>query len=290
MSLICLVTAMTAEARPLIEAFNLKPLPQKGLSAWLGDDVCLVQTGMGPQRAEARIDALLAVQLGINAFINVGIAGGKKDLGEVIIASSVKDQLSGKIWYPHLPPKSLLSPAFANDAEAGSTATGHFSPEACAVVSVPEPCANYKPDCVYDMEAAAVTQTVLKHTDLSRIHTVKVISDNPDNPLDDFSVKNVTPWMCNTIPTLEALMGWLKNDEATLCVEEFNAQISTMVNHITGVCHHSVTETHQLRRYLERFLALNGQLPTLHELGQIDSSKKILKRLENELADHSVNY
>jgi len=276
MSLICLVTAMTAEAKPLVEAFNLKPLPQKGLSAWIGDGVCLVQTGMGQQRAEARIDALLAIQQGINAFINVGIAGGKRDLGDVIIASSVQDKLSGKIWYPHLPPKSI---------KQNTVSVDH-----CAVVSVPEPCDHYRTDCVYDMEAAAVTRTVLQHTDLSRIQTVKVISDNPDNPLDDFSVKNVPPWMCNTLPTLESLINWLSTEQACLSVEGFKGQISTMVNHITGVCHHSVTETHQLTRYLERFLALHGQLPTLHQLGQIDSSRKLLDRLESELAECPVNY
>jgi len=280
MSLICLVTAMTAEAKPLVEAFNLKPLPQTGLSAWVGDGVCLVQTGMGQQRAEARIDALLGVQLGINAFINVGIAGGKRDLGSVILASSVQDQLSGKIWYPHLPHKNIT------DKEGSE----QQAVEHCAVVSVPEPCENYRPDCVYDMEAAGVTRAALKHTDLSRIQTVKVISDNPENPLDDFSVKNVMPWMCNTLPTLEALIHWLSTDETILSVENFKDQINTMVNHITDMSHHSVTETHQLRRYLERFLALNGQLPSLQQIGQIDNSQKLLKRLESELAEYPVNY
>lgn len=316
MSLICLVTAMTAEAKPLVEAFNLKPLPQKGLRAWTGDGVCLVQTGMGQQRAEARIDALLTVQLGINAFINVGIAGGDRAIGDVIIASSVQDKISGRIWYPHLPPKSLTSAATSPDfnkaannkrepyTEVANTVNTNTSDlnsvgpsmvdpntvDHCAVISVPEPCDNYRKDCVYDMEASAVTRTVLQHTDLSRIQTVKVISDNPTNPLDDFSVKNVTPWMCNTLPTVEALINWLSTDSSNSEVDSFKQQVNAMVNHITAICHHSVTETHQLRRYLERFLAMNGQLPTLEQLGQIDSSQKLLQQLENELTDCPVNY
>ncbi len=305
MSLVCLITAMTAEARPLIESFNLKALPQKGLSAWVGEGVCLVQTGMGQQRAESRIDALLANQLGISAFINVGIAGGKRQLGDVIIASSVHDQLSGKTWYPHLPPSSVLSTAnsstisstnFSDDSSEDAFADTFENEQAscavdhCAVISVPEPCEHYRSDCVYDMEASAVINTTSKHTDLSRIQTVKVISDNPDNPLDDFSVKNVTPLMCNTLPLVTALVDWLSAESAARDVQDFRGQVNTLVTHITGLCHHSVTETHQLRRYLERFLALNGELPTLEQLGQLNSSQALLQRLNDELNNHAVNY
>jgi len=174
MSLICLATAMTAEAKPLIEAFKLSALPQRGLNAWVGDGVCLVQTGMGAQRAAARIDALLSVQTGINAFINVGIAGADRPLGDVILAQSILDQESGRRWYPDLPPPA---------------AAAHI--EHCAVVTVTEPCSDYKASCVYDMEAAAIARVATEQTDLSRIHAIKVVSDNAEHPLDDFSVKNV---------------------------------------------------------------------------------------------------
>ena len=273
MSLICLVTAMTAEAKPLIQRFNLKALPQRGLSAWIGDDICLVQTGMGTQRAAARLEALLSVQTGINAFINVGIAGGDRDLGDVILASSTQDHTTKRRWYPQLPPTNAVN-----------------SIDHCEVVTVAQPCTNYKTDCVYDMEAAAIFQVGVRHTDLSRIHSVKVISDNPSHPMDEFSVKNVTPWMCNTLPTVEALIQWLATEKTSTVVDNFRHQVLTLSTHITDVCHHSVTETHQLRRLLERYLALHGRLPGIENLGQLDSSKQVLKNLETELLSYPVNY
>lgn len=273
MPLICLVTAMTAEAKPLIQRFNLKALPQSGLSAWKGDGVCLVQTGMGVQRAAARLDALLSVQSGINAFINVGIAGGDKELGEVVLASSVVDKATDRRWYPHLPPNNIVD-----------------SIDHCEVTTVAKPCTNYQADCVYDMEAAAVFRVATQHTDISRIHSVKVISDNPSHPMDDFSVKNVTPWMCNTLPTVEALIQWLATHEKSTVVDNFRQQVQSLSNHITNMCHHSVTETYQLRRLLERYLALHGHLPSVENLGQLDCSKKVLQNLENELVSYPVNY
>ena len=264
---------MTAEAKPLIQRFNLKALPQSGLSAWIGDGVCLVQTGMGAQRAAARLDALLSVQSGINAFINVGIAGADRALGEVVYASSVLDQTTERRWYPHLPPKNVVT-----------------SVEHCEVITVAKPCADYRTDCAYDMEAAAVFEVATKHTDLSRIHSVKVISDNPSHPMDDFSVKNVTPWMCNTLPTVEALMSWMKTHERSTVIDEFHQQVHTLCNHITDVCHHSVTESYQLRRLLERYLALHGRLPSIENLGHLESSKQVLQNLESELVSHPVNY
>jgi len=273
MSLICLVTAMTAEAKPLIEAFRLKALPQRGLSAWIGDGVCLVQTGMGAQRAIARLDSLLVAQSEINAFINVGVAGGDRDLGEVVLASCIKDQSTGRRWYPQLPPQSAT-----HDVDH------------CEVVTVSEPSDDYRENCVYDMEAAAVVHVASQHTDLSRIHSVKVISDNPEHPMDDFSVKNVTPWMCNTLPVVEGLVEWLSVSGHNEVTDEFTKQVRTMANHITSVCHHSVTETYRLRRTLERYLALHGHLPPIEQLGKLDSSHNLLQRLEKELDSFPINY
>ncbi len=273
MSLICLVTAMTAEAKPLVEAFNLKAFPQRGLSAWMGDGVCLVQTGMGAQRAAARIESLLSVQVGIDAFINVGVAGGDRELGDVIIASSLLDQVSQRRWYPHLPASSVID------------ATNH-----CEVVTVTEPCRDYRNDCVYDMEAASVAKVATQHTDLSRIHAVKVISDNPSHSVEDFCVKNVTPWMLNTLPTVEALIECLSTNKHRHEVVDFRANVQSLTDHITSVCHHSVTQSHQLRRLLERYLATHGHLPHIEQMGRLDSSQQLLQKLENELTSLSVIY
>ena len=273
MSLICLVTAMTAEAKPLVQALHLQRLPQSGLSAWMGDGVCLLQTGMGAQRAGARLESMLAAHPNIDAFINVGVAGGNRELGDVVIGSSVQDQLSERRWYPHLP-----------------SATVTDGVDHCEVITVASPCDHYHAHCVYDMEAAAIANVASRHTDLSRSQTVKVISDNPERPMDDFSVKNVTAWMCNTLPTVEALIDWLSTSGHHNVVTDFRHKVHSLTDHITGVCHHSVTQTHQLRRLLERYFALHGQLPTLDHLGQLDSSASILTRLENELYGYAVNY
>jgi len=273
MSLICLVTAMTAEARPLVDEFQLSALPQRGLNAWIGDGVCLLQTGMGAQRAAARIDTLLSVQSGINAFVNVGIAGGNHPLGSVVLADTIIDNSTGKQWFPHLPPHPVASD-LAN----------------CAVISVAEPSSDYRNDSVFDMEAAAVIKIASQHTDLSRIQAIKVVSDNHDQPLSNFSVKDVSPLMQNTLPGVHALVNWLATSSHRETTDMFGWQVQTLANHITDVCHHSVTETHLLRRLLQRYFALHGSLPTLESLGHLDSSSKLLQRLETEVSSHPVIY
>jgi len=273
MSLICLVTAMTAEAKPLIQRFNLKPLPQSGIRAWEGNGLCLVQTGMGAKNASAQLEALVSVQFGISAFINIGIAGGDRKLGEVILASAVVDKNTERRWYPHLPPSGVVG-----------------SVDHCEVVTVAKPCTHYRADSVYDMEASAVFGVASQHTDSSRIHSVKVISDNPSYPLSNFSVKNVTPWMRNTLPTVEALIQWLAAQESKVVVDNFRQQVQTLTNHITDVCHLSVTETHQLRRLLERYLAIHGALPNVENLGPLDSSRQLLQKLQTDLAGCPIIY
>jgi len=276
MPLVCLVVAMTAEARPLVDAFHLHALPQRGIDAWIGDGVCLLKTGMGSQRAEARLTALLALQSGINAFINVGVAGGKRNIGDVILADSIINNSSGKRWFPHLPPLPI-----ANDIAN------------CSVVTVVEPCSDYRTDCVFDMEAAAVASVGTKHTDLSRVHAIKVISDNDAQPLSDFSVKSVTPLMRKTVPSTTNLVNWLATSlpqGSENSVAEFTTQVENLTQHITSVCHHTVTETHRLRRLLERYYAQHGQLPNVNELGRLDSSHNLLQRLDHEVSSYSLVY
>ncbi len=283
MAITCLVTAMTAESRPLIEAFQLKPVPQRGLSAWVGNEVCLLQTGMGAQRAAARLETLMSILTGIDAFINIGIAGGDRPIGQVLLASSVHDHTTGRRWYPHLPP--LPTTALATDP-----ANPSVTQEYCEVVSVAEPSSEYRKDCVFDMEAAAVLQAATQYTDLSRIQCVKVVSDNPQHPIDDFSVKNVGPWMRSTIPTVQMLIDWLASQEYKNTTDTFKTQVHRLVTHITELCHHSATETHQLRRLLERYLAMYGDLPSIEALGNLDSSKRLLKHLDDQLLSYPVNY
>lgn len=283
MAITCLVTAMTAESKPLIEAFGLTPVPQRGLSAWTGDHLCLLQTGMGAQRAAARLETLMSIQTGIDAFINVGIAGGDRPIGRVVLASSVHDYTTGRRWYPHLPPQMGATSAHPSTEQS-------LTEDYCEVVTVAEPSTQYQKNCVFDMEAAAVVKAATQYTDLSRIQCVKVVSDNPENPIDDFSVKNVGPWIRSAMPTVQLLIDWLASAEHKSTTDNFKTQVHRLVTHITELCHHSTTETHQLRRLLERYLALYGELPSIDTLGKLDNSKRLLKHLDEQLLSYPVNY
>ena len=109
MSAICIITALPAESRVFIDAFNLKPILDHGWRLYGEEKYLLLQTGIGKLKAAAAVSALLHSRKDITTLINAGIAGGHLPVGKAVIANRVTDSGTGASWYPHMPPLRVLS-------------------------------------------------------------------------------------------------------------------------------------------------------------------------------------
>lgn len=157
-----LVTALPAEAKPVISRFGLKRLqPDCDFPVYRNRHISLVISGVGKTNAAAA-SALLHALNGCPAnaiWINLGIAGhGNLPPGRAVLAASITDMASGKSWQPPI----------------------EFEPP-CASVSLEtldRPDFDYRRRGAFDMEASGFYATALRFSPPQLVHCLKVISDN----------------------------------------------------------------------------------------------------------------
>lgn len=155
------VTALRAEAEPLVESLQLRPWPgPSGFSLFAGDGGRLVISGIGRAAAAAGAAYLHAVTAGERAvWLNVGVAAHRSlPIGEALVAHKIVELATGRCWFPRL----VVEPELP-------TAT------VCTVdraVDQPED------GRVYEMEASGFFATTMRWATAEDIGCVKVISDH----------------------------------------------------------------------------------------------------------------
>lgn len=268
MSSICLITALPAEARPLISHFGLRALGHRHLRLYQGDFGYLLQCGVGKLNAAANTAAMLQSLPDVNAIINVGIAGSDHPIGQTVIAHAVQDRATKHQWHPHLPPVNRLADA-----------------PTVQVVTVDNPASDYSDDVAFDMEAAGIYNAASKLIDLAFVHSVKVVSDNTDSGLAAISVKSVTDNITNAIPMVEKLMQALPFEHVPMTKE-----VDTMIQALRSRMHYTTTEQHTINQLLHRYNALFGELPSNQFLQSHSKAKEIREALLSMIDNASVTY
>ena len=157
-----LVSALPAEAKPVIAHFGLKRLqPDCGFPVYHNRHVTLVLSGVGKSNAAAAT-ALLQARNGCPAnaiWINLGIAGhGDLPLGEAVLAHSITDRASGESWRL---PMAFLPPC-----------------DSVKLQTLDRPDFDYRRAGAFDMEASGFYPTALRFSQPQLVHCFKVISDN----------------------------------------------------------------------------------------------------------------
>lgn len=268
MPAICLITALPAEARPLIAHFGLHSLQHETLKIHAKDSLHLLQTGIGKLNAAASTAVMLQTIPDIKAVINVGIAGSQHPLETVLVAHQVQDQASGQKWFPHLPSVRKL----------GSTKTLN-------IMSVDKPCEDYTADTAFDMEASGVFAAATRTLDLAFVHSIKVVSDNQDSSLDFVSAASVKASIQHAIPIVEQLIDALPFDALPS-----NSDTQSLFNSLSTTLHYTETERHALRQLLQRHVAIVGVLPEEHALLNMGSAKAIRQQLNKDIDNACVRY
>lgn len=268
MTKICLVTALPAESKPLIAHFGLAALATPGLTIYDGEHLCLVETGIGKLPAAVSVAAFLYSSPSICALVNIGLAGADRPIGEVLLAHCVKDQASGKLWYPHLPSRRRL-----NDADS------------IEVHTVDTPSTDYTPEHAFDMEASGVFSAATRRLNLDAVHCVKVVSDNATQPWQKFDKQIASDLITQTLPIVDSLTASLLSQP-----QPSSNQLQELIDTLTTNYHHTATGKHELRKLLQRHQALYGHQPDMETLNALDSAKQIKKHLQHLVSAAPVTY
>lgn len=248
--MICLLTALPSEAKPLLRHFRLQGGPEPGpFTCYFGDEVALVVSGIGKIAAAAGCaylygqlqhrDGGTASQLDTAAWINVGIAGhGSLPLGEALLAHESLDRASGRRHFPPL----VIEPPCRTDT----------------VITVDGVERAYDPPVAYDMEAAAFFQVARRFTHAELVHSLKVVSDSPAAAPEHIDAAKVETWIGDRLHVLDALIDACRRLRAEMAPlhgdpPDFEDCLRRW--------HFTTSDRHQLRRLLRRRQTLAPDAP-----------------------------
>ncbi len=188
--MICLLTALPAEARPLVARLGLRSLDQGGpFRLWEGDGTTLIVSGVGKTAAAAAVAHLRQRLSGssIDGWINVGIGGHRSyPLGTPILASEVRDGASGERWSVAIP----FEPPCRTET----------------VLTVERVERVYAEEAVYDMEASGFYEAALDGGHPGLVQVLKVVSDNKKSGVESVSGARVEQLLAARADTVEDLV------------------------------------------------------------------------------------
>jgi len=267
---VCIITALPAESRVFIDALRLRHVQDCGWRLYARDHYRLLQTGLGKLKAAAATSTLLHAQPDISAVINVGVAGGTQPTGTCLQAHKITDEGTGTSWYPHLPPKRLTPDLQCTE-----------------VLTLDRISDQYRTDTVFDMEAAGVMSAATAYLSTDAIQCVKVISDNPDSPVQSFSKQVAIEHMQHTVPPVLEMLRWYEQMENSSARQ---SEISSLARQITVEVRHTMSESHQLTRLLHRYNSLTNNKLDVQQLQTLKSATAVRQYLEKQLSDVPLTY
>lgn len=233
-SLVNIVTALTCEARPLIDALKLKRLHKiSAFSIYSNDEFFLIISGVGKVNAAASTAFLHAIaEQPTHAFyLNLGIAGSDNhQLGELIAPHKIVDRQSQQVWYPNV-----------NLHKFKTTAN---------LMTVDQPAIDYQPNTLIDMEASGFFPTAAKLVGHDQVHLLKVISDNHENPIANINAHKVTQLIENK---LDVIMEFIQRSKELSLNETRLLPDDELFNAITQQWHFTNYQQHQLSNLMRRW-------------------------------------
>lgn len=188
--MIHLISALKPEARPLLEHFDLRPLP--GSRAFpvyqnRNGDITLTRSGMGKGAAAAATKwtrALFKADKS-HAWLNLGIAGhASLPLGQAALVAKITEAASGQTWFP----SRVFSAALP----------------VCELLTIEEPCADYR-EVLFDMEGAGFFSAVSGCATTELAQTLKVVSDNAEHPAEDLTPTRISRLLEGNLALIDEL-------------------------------------------------------------------------------------
>jgi len=255
--------ALSCEARPLIERWRLKALPGVRPFGFFADrEKALVVSGVGKTAMAAAVGHALAA-LPVEpqpAMLNLGVAGhAGAPLGQAYLVHKITDGDNGKVFYPQLP--------FDVPCQTAE------------LWSLSKPSADYGHAGLLDMEAAGFAEIGLKFSSAELVHALKVVSDNPSEPLDQVQPELVTNLIGRHLSIVDSVSRALLELRSDLQEAD-----SELFRRLRQEFHFSATAAAQLKTLLQRWSCLRGLDSCRWQEQNLRSAKEVLVWLQQELA------
>lgn len=175
MHMVNIITALSAEARPLIDYFRLKQVHDiSSYRVYRNQDIVLAVSGIGKANSAAASGFLQGkFNSTCTGWLNIGIAGHQaRDIGEGFLAHTIYDDATGRVWYPSF--------VFKRPCETD------------AVRTVDRVEFIYDEDIAYEMEAAGFYSSACRGSTSELTHCYKIVSDNPENSVLELDADQIS--------------------------------------------------------------------------------------------------
>lgn len=265
-----LMVALAAEAKPLIDHFGLKPERNQRFRSYTNGTISLVESGMGRLNAAAATASALERNFLAGQHpvcVNVGIAGADRAVGDLLVAHRIVDEATNQRWHPQLTAVSIQ--------------------ESIEVVTTSSPSTQYQAEAAFDMEAAGFIAAAVRYTSTEFIHSLKVISDNPQNTLTSLDKNIVVDLITAQLPDIQQTI-------EELSILQNSIPSYSAINQLIADCKQtmkiSATQESALFRLLQRQQVIENKLPSSRELEKHPSIKVLLTTLSASLDNHSSLY
>ncbi len=171
------ICALKCEASPIIKYYDLKHLTDARLFRIYVNDktgISLTVTGVGKLAATGGVIysyAELNCEPG-DVWLNLGVAGHREHaIGDIFLSSHIEDSASSVVWYPQI----------VIDTEIPTE----------KLLTLDQPSTKYV-DAMFDMEASGFISAASRVSAGELVHSIKIISDNQDNPAGKFKKSTVS--------------------------------------------------------------------------------------------------
>jgi len=250
--------ALSAEARPLIDAHRLKQIESKPFAVYQRENDFLVVSGIGKLACAAAIAYVYGKYAHPNdVWINVGVCGAKGyETGKTLLVNKLIDVATSKTFYPPLPPLSNLES------------------EILYCVDTPELAYNHPG--LYDMEASAFYFTANRFSTAELVQSIKTVSDTDNSGIGHVDKAYVIKCVDALLQPLQSMKAHLLELAESLPSDEL---VLPIYHELCKRFHFSATQQRQLLPLLNRMFVLQGPEINLDEMAKIKSSAEVLSQL-----------
>lgn len=267
-SLLVIVCAHHDEAKSCIEALRLKRINAiHHFPVFANDTIVLIESGAGANNAAAAVGFIAGQLSRISlAWLNLGVAGhARLELGSLVLAHRICDEHRPEILYPM---------------------AGRFKHiEALSLRSYSQPHLDYQGNEAYDMEGWGFFNAAQRFSPLEWIHSLKIISDNADNPIpkqaDKATRQKLSQLMRQQQARISEFIETLAQDVS--CLREWQQQPNAYAQ-LLARFHFSESQKQQLQHLLQQWqLLAAAPIDEVIELQQYQSSRQLMQALQQAL-------
>jgi len=243
---VLIVCALMPEAKPIIAEYKLHfECSEYGFKLYRGGrtlkktdlemehgDIFLLVTGVAKVNMAA---AMMWVRqyCQFESVINIGVAGhASLSIGDVVLINKVIDDDSEKAFYPSI--------------------NFRWRGQQSALKTVSQPTDEYSVEYAFDMEASAFFEIANRCVTTDKIHILKVISDNADNPYQELTAQNLQAGVVLLLDPLKALL------KLVLSADIPEYRLTELLKVMTEKWHLTATREIQLKEILHAIIVMEG--------------------------------